>query len=50
MTQKGMDGYSSGPLHPIFAQNLPEGFNRRLILKSFQDMPRSMICIIGTTR
>lgn len=31
MTQKGMDGYSSGPLHPIFAQNLPEGFNRRLI-------------------
>ena len=31
MTQKGMDGYSSSPLHPIFAQNLPEGFNRRLI-------------------
>ncbi|WP_110975564.1 type II toxin-antitoxin system HipA family toxin [Acinetobacter sp. WCHAc060042] len=31
MTQKGMDGYSSGPLHPIFVQNLPEGFNRRLI-------------------
>ena len=31
MTRKGMDGYSSGPLHPIFAQNLPEGFNRRLI-------------------
>ena len=31
MTQKGMDGYSSGPLHPIFVQNLPEGFNRWLI-------------------
>ena len=31
MTQKGMDGYSSSPLHPIFAQNLTEGFNRRLI-------------------
>ena len=31
MTQRGMDGYSSGALHPIFAQNLPEGFNRRLI-------------------
>ena len=31
MTRKGMDGYSSGSIHPIFAQNLPEGFNRRLI-------------------
>ncbi|UOG19810.1 type II toxin-antitoxin system HipA family toxin [Acinetobacter sp. PK01] len=31
MAQRGLDGYSSGPLHPIFAQNLPEGFNRRLI-------------------
>lgn len=31
MTQKGMDGYSSNALHPIFAQNLPEGFNRRFI-------------------
>jgi len=31
MTQKGMDGYSSGSLHPIFSQNLPEGFNRRFI-------------------
>lgn len=31
MTRKGIDGYSSGPLHPIFVQNLPEGFNRRLI-------------------
>ena len=31
MTQRGMDGYSSSALHPIFAQNLPEGFNRRLI-------------------
>ena len=31
MTQRGMDGYSSRALHPIFAQNLPEGFNRRLI-------------------
>ena len=31
MTQRGMDGYSSGTLHPIFAQNLPEGFNRRFI-------------------
>ena len=31
MTQRGIDGYSSSALHPIFAQNLPEGFNRRLI-------------------
>ena len=31
MTQRGMDGYSSDSIHPIFAQNLPEGFNRRLI-------------------
>jgi HipA N-terminal domain len=31
MTQRGMDGYTSGALHPIFAQNLPEGFNRRFI-------------------
>jgi serine/threonine-protein kinase HipA len=31
MTQKGMDGYSSNALHPIFAQNIPEGFNRRFI-------------------
>ncbi|UJA01118.1 type II toxin-antitoxin system HipA family toxin [Acinetobacter johnsonii] len=31
MTRKGMDGYSLSLLHPIFAQNLPEGFNRRLI-------------------
>lgn len=31
MTQKSMDGFSSGSLHPIFAQNLPEGFNRRFI-------------------
>lgn len=31
MTKKGMDGYPSGSLHPIFSQNLPEGFNRRFI-------------------
>lgn len=31
MTRRGMDGYSSGTLHPIFSQNLPEGFNRRFI-------------------
>ncbi len=31
MTQKGLDSYSSGSIHPIFAQNLPEGFNRRFI-------------------
>ncbi|MFU8785325.1 HipA N-terminal domain-containing protein [Aliidiomarina sp.] len=31
MTRKGLDGYSSGALHPIFSQNLPEGFNRRFI-------------------
>lgn len=31
MTQNGMDGYSCGTMHPIFAQNLPEGFNRRFI-------------------
>lgn len=32
MTEKGMDdSYRSGALHPIFAQNLPEGHNRRYI-------------------
>lgn len=31
MTQPALDGYSSGALHPVFAQNLPEGFNRRFI-------------------
>lgn len=31
MTKNSMDGFSSGSLHPIFAQNLPEGFNRRFI-------------------
>ena len=31
MTKKGLDGYASGSLHPIFSQNLPEGFNRRFI-------------------
>lgn len=31
MTKNNLDGYSSGSLHPIFAQNLPEGFNRRFI-------------------
>jgi len=31
MTTKGLDGYNSGALHPIFSQNLPEGFNRRFI-------------------
>jgi len=31
MTRPTLDGYSSGALHPIFAQNLPEGFNRRYI-------------------
>lgn len=31
MTHRGMDGYTSGSLHPIFSQNLPEGFNRRFI-------------------
>ncbi|MDO6706031.1 type II toxin-antitoxin system HipA family toxin [Photobacterium sp. 1_MG-2023] len=31
MTKPNLDGYSSGALHPVFAQNLPEGFNRRFI-------------------
>lgn len=31
MTKSNLDGYSSGSIHPIFAQNLPEGFNRRFI-------------------
>lgn len=31
MTKKNLDGYTSGALHPIFAQNLPEGFNRRYL-------------------
>lgn len=33
MTQKGLDGYTFTSLHPIFLQNLPEGFNRRFIAK-----------------
>ena len=31
MTRPTLDGYSSGALHPVFAQNLPEGFNRCFI-------------------
>lgn len=31
MTQSTLDGFSSGSLHPIFSQNLPEGFNRHFI-------------------
>lgn len=31
MTQQGLDGFYSGSLHPIFTQNLPEGFNRHYI-------------------
>lgn len=31
MTRTSLDAYSSGALHAIFAQNLPEGFNRRFI-------------------
>jgi serine/threonine-protein kinase HipA len=31
MTKGNLDGYSSGALHPIFRQNLPEGFNRKFI-------------------
>lgn len=31
MANANLDGYSSGSLHPIFSQNLPEGFNRRFI-------------------
>jgi len=31
MTKANMEGYNSGALHPIFRQNLPEGFNRRYI-------------------
>ena len=31
MTKPSLDGYASGALHPIFSQNLPEGFNRRFI-------------------
>ncbi|WP_448622610.1 type II toxin-antitoxin system HipA family toxin [Dickeya fangzhongdai] len=31
MTNSTLDGYVSGALHPVFAQNLPEGFNRRYI-------------------
>lgn len=33
MTEKGLGGYSFDSLHPIFSQNLPEGFNRRFIAK-----------------
>lgn len=31
MTSDQLDGYSSGSIHPIFAQNLPEGHNRQFI-------------------
>ncbi len=31
MTKVNMEGYNSGALHPIFRQNLPEGFNRLYI-------------------
>ena len=31
MTKPNMPGYNSGALHPIFRQNLPEGFNRLYI-------------------
>ena len=31
MTRPTLESYSSGALHAIFAQNLPEGFNRRYI-------------------
>lgn len=31
MQRNSLDGYTSGALHPIFAQNLPEGFTRRFI-------------------
>ena len=31
MQQKSLDPVTSGALHPIFSQNLPEGFNRRFI-------------------
>lgn len=31
MTLPGMQSYSSGVLHPIFSQNLPEGHNRHFI-------------------
>jgi len=31
MTKPNMTGYNSGSLHPIFRQNLPEGFNRLYI-------------------
>ncbi len=31
MVRSSLDGYESGALHPIFAQNLPEGFTRRFI-------------------
>ncbi|MHA3058781.1 hypothetical protein [Acinetobacter sp. ANC 5584] len=42
MTKKGMDGYSSGSLHPIFSQNLPEGFNRRFIAEKLASDPRQI--------
>lgn len=31
MRRPGLAGYASGALHPIFAQTLPEGFNRQFI-------------------
>lgn len=31
MTLADMQGYAHGALHPIFSQNLPEGYNRHFI-------------------
>lgn len=31
MTRPGMQAYNHGTIHPVFAQNLPEGSNRRFI-------------------
>ena len=33
MINKSLDGFTSDIIHPIFAQNIPEGFYRRFIAK-----------------
>ncbi|MEI8604427.1 HipA N-terminal domain-containing protein [Pseudoalteromonas sp. B160] len=45
MTEKGMDdSYRSGALHPIFAQNLPEGITVDTLHKGLLVTPKLTTC------
>ena len=39
------DAYNHGTAHPIFSQNLPEGFVRRYISEKLARYGKVMICI-----